>query len=202
MNNGQQKTIPLLMDHYELAYYQTFRIAAKLQLPETLNAFEKYLGALKKYAVLPFVCTGSDDRTLLALVSALTEANSGFSGYAALVQNLRRTPSLEEVIDVQLSKTVSLRTVLDTIRSWQQEQLITPKWYELRENDIDMYMTNNMIAVVFMPLSTHRTKQSDDVRFWTDSCSESPVPEVYDDAFTDKSAAAIFTDQIRDYLQK
>lgn len=151
-----------------------------------------------------------------------------------------------------------------------------PKWYELKEKDIDMYMANHMIAVVFMPLSTHRTKQfdlikyyeatrfplgeiatnqalvapvlegmmfrnkageqnilehllsdenqaqlstqtmlapvssraeandqqSDDVRFWAASCTEGPIPGIYDDAFADKSAATTFAEQIRDYLQK
>ncbi|MCI1209627.1 MAG: hypothetical protein LKF96_09310 [Treponema sp.] len=157
--DGQQKMIPLLMDNYEIAFYRTYRNAAGLQIPETLNSFEDYLRTVKKHAEIPLVCAGSNDRTLLGFVSALTESVCGSEGYAALVGNVRETPSVDNVADATLSGSVSFRMVLDKIRSWQQEKLLMPQWYKLKEKDIDMYMKNHLTAAVFMPLSTHRTKQ-------------------------------------------
>lgn len=163
---GQPKALPILLDHYELAFYTTYRDAAGLRIPETLSGLENYLRAEKQFAEFPFICTGSDDRTLLALISALTDSLGGVSAYEALVDAIRKNPSLDSAMDARLSDTVTLRVVLDKLRTWKQDGLIMPFWYELRETDIDAYMDNHLTAVVFMPLGAHRTKRFEIIKYY------------------------------------
>lgn len=167
--DSEPRAIPLLLDHYELAFYKTYRDKAGLRIPETLSGLEDYLRKEKQYATFPFICTGSDDRTMLALLSALTDSLAGVSGYDSLVKAIRQNSSLYSVMDIPLSGTTTLRTVLDTLRLWKQEGLIMPQWYELKEVDITAYMENHMTSVVFMPLSVHRAKKFVIIKYYEEA---------------------------------
>lgn len=283
--DGDLKKLPILLDNYEIAYYKTYRTKAKLQIPTTLASFEAYLKTIKEFAQYPLICAGNNDKTLLALISALTESSYGATGYKELVANCIQDSSFEKNLDKPLLSTkadttiaspASLRTVLDLLKSWQQQELIMPKWYQVTDSDINAFMREHFLGAIFMSLSTHRTKefvlikyydverfpinqniknhaliapvlqgilfnntageqdilkglltdknqaklstktmlapvtsrsvpndrQADDVRFWAASCSAGPVTDLYNAAFTNPAEAALFAQNIRDYLRK
>lgn len=156
--NNAYKMLPLLLDHYELACYRTYRNDAALALPETFADFESYLQILKGYADYPFICAGKTDATLTAFVSALTESLVGSEGYAALVKAAANANGLSDLLDVPLGNGISLSSVFETIKQWQRERLIHPQWYNVTEKDIENYMEEHRLGTIFMPLSEHREK--------------------------------------------
>ena len=152
------KMLPLLLDHYELACYRTYRNDAALTLPETFADFESYLQIVKSYADHPLICAGKTDATLIAFVSALTESLVGSEGYAALVKAAANANGLSDLLDVPLGNGISLSSVFETIKQWQRERLIHPQWYTVKEKDIENYMEEHRLGTIFMPLSEHREK--------------------------------------------
>ena len=152
------KMLPLLLDHYELACYRTYRNDAALALPETFADFESYLQIIKSYADHPLICAGQTDATLTAFVSALTESLAGSEGYAALVKAAANANGLSDLLDVPLGNGISLSSVLGTIKRWQRDRLIHPQWYNVTEKDIENYMEEHRLGTIFMPLSEHREK--------------------------------------------
>ncbi len=156
-NNGYY-AVPLLIDNYELAFYRTYRNNAKLLLPETLDDFEKYLETIKRYTDVPLMCSGGDDRTLIALVSALAESMCGSAGYEKLFETVGTEKNFENILSVTLSGDNTFTSVLDRIRSWQRKKLIHPLWYMATEQDVLTLMKNHLTGVIFMALSDHRKK--------------------------------------------
>ena len=152
------KMLPVLLDHYELACYRTYRNDAGLALPETFSEFEAYLYTIKDYADYPLICAGKTDATLMAFVSALTESLAGSEGYATLVKAAASADRLSDVLNVSLGKDISLSFVLNIIKQWQHDGLIHPQWYNVTEKDIESYMEEHRLGTIFMPLSEHRLK--------------------------------------------
>lgn len=152
------KMLPLLLDHYELACYRTYRNDAALALPETFADFESYLQIVRSYADHPLICAGKTDATLTAFVSVLTESLAGSEGYAALVKAAANANGLSDLLDVPLGNGISLSSVFETIKRWQRERLIHPQWYTVKEKDIENYMEEHRLGTIFMPLSEHRQK--------------------------------------------
>ncbi|MGI0528876.1 hypothetical protein [Treponema socranskii] len=152
------KMLPLLLDHYELACYRTYRNDAALALPETFADFESYLQIIKSYADHPLICAGKTDATLTAFVSVLTESLAGSEGYGALVKAAANANGLSDLLDVPLGNGISLSSVFETIKQWQRERLIHPQWYTVTEKDIENYMEEHRLGAIFMPLSEHREK--------------------------------------------
>ena len=156
--NNVPKMLPLLLDHYELACYRTYRNNAGLTLPETFNELESYLHTIKGYADYPLICAGKTDATLTAFISAFTESLAGSEGYATLVKAAAGADRLSDVLDVSLGKNISLASILGIIKQWQHEGLIHPQWYNVTEKDIESYMEEHRLGAIFMPLSEHRVK--------------------------------------------
>lgn len=156
--NNTYKMLPLLLDHYELACYRTYRNEAALALPETFAGLESYLQTIKAYADYPLICAGKTDATLTAFVSAITESLAGSEGYTDLIKAAASTNGLSGLLDVPLGNGISFSSVLGTIKRWQNEGLIHPHWYNVTEKDIENYMEEHRLGAIFMPLSEHRAK--------------------------------------------
>lgn len=156
--NSTYTMLPLLLDHYELACYRTYRNKAALHLPETFADLEYYLQTVKAYADYPLICAGKTDATLTAFLSALTESLAGSEGYTALIKAAASTKGLSGLLDVPLGNGISLSSVLGTIKRWQHQGLIHPHWYNVTEKDIENYMEEHRLGSIFMPLSEHRVK--------------------------------------------
>ena len=157
--DGKERMLPLLYDHYELAFLKTAAKKAEV-VPSDWNSFVAYLG--KDTTQIPLFTAGADNRTLLAFVGALAESCSGTEGYNRFVRIIKKSSSFESVLDEPFGElnngiiSVTLRAVLDMIVSWQNTGIMHKTWFYGSEADTASFMKDKLTAVVFMPLSEHR----------------------------------------------
>ena len=157
---NDKKTYPILLDHYETAFYIPVAQNNNLEYPETWEAFEEYLKEASKHVFSPFFCEGSNDRTLLALIGSIVEARCGYESYEKLVETLKSAKNLDEALDVELGTVangaLTIRSILDMLKRWAEDGLIHPLWYVANRNDVLYFMEDRQIAVLFDSLTEHR----------------------------------------------
>jgi hypothetical protein len=108
----------------------------------------------------PFFCAGADDRVLTAFVGSLVEAMGGVKAYKNLIAELKNGTEFEELLDKDLgSPNVTLRSVLDMLKSWPKEGLTHPAWFNGQKNDLIYFSEENHIGVFFTFLRDHRNIQ-------------------------------------------
>lgn len=147
--------MPILLDHFEIAYYKTFRKQASLEIPETYDQLVTYLQTLKETAQYPLIVAGKDDFTLISFVGTMYEALFGAQAYSNLVNSI--STSISATND-SCTLPSELLPLLDTIKELQSSGLIHPKWTVAKENDINNFMADHLISAVCQTLSTHRTQ--------------------------------------------
>ena len=151
-----KKCIPILLDHCELAYNKAVVQNTIENLPLSLPAFYKYLNQAKNQVFSPFFCAGGEDRILAAFVGSLIEASGGVGAYKNLINELRSGTPFEELLNKDLGKT-SLASVLDMLKSWPEEGLTHPAWYNGQKNDLIYFAHDNHLGVFFTFLHDHRS---------------------------------------------
>ena len=157
------KVLPLVMDHYEMAYYREGMEKAKLDYPLSIPELQEFLKTMKGYVFSPFFCAGGEDEILLAFTGALIEGFGGTESYKKAINLLLKKPSLAQTIDEELSVSkkagdkFTLRAILDMLRGWQNDGLVHPNWYVGRNGDLTAFMEDNQVGVMFTSLSKHRT---------------------------------------------
>lgn len=160
LNSKDKKAYPILLNHYEMAFYTPLSKNYNLDYPENWEAFQNYLQEASKHVFTPFFCEGGNDRTLLALVGSIVEARAGAAAYKKLISTLAAAENLEAVIDLPLGEcadgTITLRLVLDMLKQWAKDGLVHPLWYVATRNDVLYFMEDKQIAVLFDSLLEHR----------------------------------------------
>lgn len=155
-----KKCVPILLDHCELAYSKTVVQNTTENLPSSFPTFLNYLSQAKNQVFSPFFCAGADDRILTAFVGSLIEAMGGIKAYKNLIAELKNGTEFEELLDKDLgSPNVTLRSVLDMLKSWPKEGLTHPAWFNGQKNDLIYFAEENHIGVFFTFLSDHRNIQ-------------------------------------------
>ena len=154
--DGARYTVPLLLDHFELAYYRTLRKEVNAEIPATLQELESYLQSIQPSIDTPLFCAGADDRTLLGLVSVLYESMYGSAKYRNLIARL--SDGAAGGTGTADARITALAPVIQKLRQWQQDRLIHPKWYKATERDVNTFIKDRRPGVLFMTLSEHRTK--------------------------------------------
>lgn len=153
-------SVPLLLNHFQVAYNDTVRHAAKIRYPASMEQFEIYLNWIKEYVLYPFYCAGGDDETLCALLTCFVESFGGTESYERLCKVLDGQQMLKDVVDVSLNEkagNVSLHTVLDILRKWQDAKLLPENWIASTKNDVKNFILDDCIGVLFSTLSYYRT---------------------------------------------
>ncbi len=155
-----KKCVPILLDHCELAYSKTVVQNTTENLPSSFPTFLNYLSQAKNQVFSPFFCAGADDRILTAFVGSLIEAMGGIKAYKNLITELKNGTEFEELLDKDLgSPNVTLRSVLDMLKSWPKDGLTHPAWFNGQKNDLIYFAEENHIGVFFTFLSDHRNIQ-------------------------------------------
>ena len=154
-----KKALPILLDHFEFSYNNPISQKIGMENPQTFDQLLKYLEAAKKYAFTPFFTNGGHDEILLGLISCLIEAKGGYDAYSDFVKNVRKNPSLENIINLKLGKAgqVSLAEVLKLLRSWAENGIVHPNWYYGKYRDVIAFIEDGQVALLFTKLSVHRT---------------------------------------------
>jgi ABC-type glycerol-3-phosphate transport system substrate-binding protein len=144
--------LPILLDHFEIAYnWKMFQDAGQKN-PETLDSLKASAKAIKKPSVWPIVCAGGQDTDLLMLVGSLTETLGSTKDWEALTEALSEGKTFREIL-----KETPLKKTLQELLQWRKEGLIHPEWYTMTDKDVLAFIENNYTGIIFMPLSTHRT---------------------------------------------
>lgn len=151
------KCVPILLDHCELAYSETVMQNTTSELPQSFAGFLNYLNQAKNQVFSPFFCAGADDRVITAFVGSLIEATGGVSAYNDLIAELRKGTAFEDLLGKELgSSKVTLSSVLDLLKSWPGEGLAHPAWYNGQQTDLLYFAHENHLGVFFTFLKDHR----------------------------------------------
>ncbi len=148
---GESYAVPLLADHFEIAWPKALFERLSLPPPRTTAAFLDAVKAATGQVRSPLVCAGSDDRQLLFLVSAMVSARYGPDERERLVTALRDGVSFAEALS-----STRLRDVLGELVSWRETGALHPEWLKFRERDVQGFMAEEYAAMAFMSLSAHR----------------------------------------------
>lgn len=157
----EERIIPILLDHFEIAYNRELIEAVEQGYPQNFIELQGFIKAVKGYVFSPFFTYGGDDQILLGFISAVTEGLYGYEAYKELEQAIVQKKSLSAVIDKELfvsnaDGTETLREVLDLLRNWVDEGLVHPAWPTANYSDFKSFLEDNQVGVLFTTLSKHR----------------------------------------------
>ena len=152
-----KKCVPILLDHYELAYSKTVIEKTGKEIPTSYPGFLNYLNQAKSYVFSPFFFNGADDRTLTAFIGAVVQAIGGQEAYDILVSELKNNTPFDALLDVNLGMpNFSLRTAIDPLTLWGKEGYTHPAWFNAQGNDLLYFAEAGQIGVFFTTLQEHR----------------------------------------------
>ena len=156
---NDRRALPLLLDHFEFSYNRNVSQKIGQENPQTFEDFLKYLDAAKKYTFTPFFTNGGDDEILLGLISCMIESKGGYDAYSDFVKQVRKNPNFEKIAGLKLGKSgsVSMEEILNLFRSWQENGIVHPNWYNAKYRDIIAFIEDGQVSVLFTKLSVHRT---------------------------------------------
>ena len=152
-----KKCVPILLDHCELAYNNAVVQNTTGNIPNSFSGLLNYLYQSKQYVFSPFFCAGADNRTLVAFVGSLVEANGGLTAYNNLIKELKAGTAFEELLDKQLcSANFTLRSILEMLRAWPNEGFTHPAWFNGQQSDLIYFTHEDQVGVFFTFLNDHR----------------------------------------------
>ncbi|MBR5966727.1 MAG: hypothetical protein IK015_11490 [Treponema sp.] len=153
--------LPLLLDHFEIAYYQISEKKLGLERPRTYGALLRYLEALKQGVEIPLVCAGANDTELFGFVSAMAELLYGAEDYKKAVAVLRESSNMNKD-----NLPEAIARVLDEIKALQERELLFSKWTKTSEKDISFFMQERKIGAVAMLLSKRRDIEYNLIKYY------------------------------------
>lgn len=157
-----QKNLPLLLDHYEMAYLTNARERAGVDFPSDFEEYMAYLFAMKNQVFIPFFTEGKDDDTLLGLISVQAEALCGTEGYKKLVSLINKYGNFYQVWEQEigysstLGTSITLKYIMDGLAAYVPNDLSIANWTNATAKDVKTYASEKQIGVLFSSLSNHR----------------------------------------------
>lgn len=157
-----QKNLPLLLNHYELAYLTKARERAEVDFPSDFEEYMTYLFAMKNQVFVPFFTEGKDDDTLLGLISVQAEALCGTEGYKKLVSLINKYGNFYQVWEQEigysstLGTSITLKYIIDGLAAYVPNDLSIANWTNATAKDVKTYASEKQIGVLFSSLSNHR----------------------------------------------
>ena len=152
-----KKCVPIILDCCEFDYSTAVMKKLKNGIPQSYDSFQGFLQQAKGVVFSPVYCNGGEDRILIDLIGALVMAQGGLSAYNRLIEGLRKTESVDSMLDVKLDgKALTLRALLDMIKAWPEEGLTNKAWYNGRGNDLVYFADSKQLGCFFTTLSEHR----------------------------------------------
>ena len=148
--NGENLVLPVLLDHWEIAYYRTYREQCKLGIPQIDDHLKLYLEMIKDKAIFPLYLAGADDETLLGFISLVAESMMTKEAYNQLLTDMYMTAEYDKPLPE------SLMPVMEKIQEMVENQYIYRKWYENTTADLDFAMKEHKVGSIVTSLSNHR----------------------------------------------
>ena len=197
VRQNSKKCAPILLDHCELAFRTEVVNKNGGDLPYSYTNFKKYLYKAKSQVFSPFYCNGAEDRILIDLIGELVLAYGGLSAYKNIIEELRQAEKLEQIIDKELVRNVTLRKVLDELKAMPEEGLTHPSWYQGRGNDLLYFAEDGQVGVFFTLLSEHRKIPYNVVKNYESSLFPPEVTASYYGLVAPAVSVMLFSDNSR-----
>ncbi|MBP5402954.1 MAG: hypothetical protein J6Y36_07345 [Treponema sp.] len=143
---------PVLLDHFGLSLYKTYRTELNLKRPDSIKDLNQYLKQIREKASHPLVVIGSDDRELIGFVSAMTQSYFPGEQYKKICDKVSNTQKLSTS-----NLPDELKTVLDEIKKMKRNELIYPEWTKVTITDAMFLMKEHNIGAIASYISTQRT---------------------------------------------
>lgn len=151
------ESLNILLNHFEIAYNKDQLHNKNMNYPETYSEFMQFLSLMEKQVFCPFICEGSNDNVLISFIGSMIESFTGTEGYRNFISKLQKTDDFDILLDETIaSSDITLRTVLDELRSWPEKGYTHPAWMQATNSDINLFMEENQVAVVYTSLTEHR----------------------------------------------
>jgi hypothetical protein len=120
--------LPLLLDHFEVAYDRNVFRQTGLSEPKTLDSLLFFARKTKTATRWPIICAGAQ----------IGQLQNGVTFKDLLVNT-------------------EFKSALDTLVAWRKSGLLHSEWFRMKNDDVIRFMEKNYAAIVLIPLSTHRT---------------------------------------------
>ena len=164
LDGDKNYALPILLDHFELAYYKPAQDKLKLKTPQSYGSLLRFLETVKKTQKIPLACAGGNDRDLLGFVSAMSETLYGAEEYKKMLSLVRESSALNKNALPE-----ALTRVLDEIKAMQEKELIFPKWTKVTIGDMRFFMQERMLGATAMFLSERRDFEYNLIRYFDSS---------------------------------
>ena len=152
-----KKCVPILLDHCELTFSKEVIKKINKEIPMSYTGFNTFLESAKGVVFSPFFCNGAEDRIMIDFLGAIVMAKGGLNAYNTFIEELRKASALDDVLDVTLDKKrLTLRSILDELKTWPQAGYTHPSWFNGRGNDLFFFAEDKQLACFFTLLSEHR----------------------------------------------
>lgn len=150
------KSLPLILDYWEMAYYIRGIQKTSIGYPRSLNDLIAVLEEMKEIVFVPMYCSGGNDRELLALISAFTESIGGYKAYENLVKLISKSDDFRDILDEELDSSITFRHILDFIKECKSNDLLYRKWIYSKDGELNNLAKERDIGVFFTSLTKHR----------------------------------------------
>lgn len=159
--DGAHYELPLLLDHFEISYYQISKKQMGMENPRNYGELLRYLESAKERVEFPLVCAGANDQDLFGFVSVMAESFYGADEYQKAQEALAQASSLNK-----RDLPESLTKVLDEIKAMQERNFIHPRWTRVSNGDLRYYMQERKIGALAMFLSERRDFEYNLIRYY------------------------------------
>lgn len=147
---NENYALPVLLDHFELAVYKTYRTQLNLKIPQTLKQLTSYLIAVNENASYPLLVIGADDNELWGFVSTFAESMFSSEQYEVLCKSLYEAQKTNQDIPYNLKLT------LNEIKKLMHLGLMHPQWTQLTQKDAEYLLKDHRVGTLASTLSMHR----------------------------------------------
>lgn len=187
--------LPVLLDHFELAWNRKLLSRKGFGKPDSLEGFEAAARAVKAKTVWPISCAGAVDDDLAMFVGSVIEAVSGADTLEAFARGLQTGENAATLAEKQ-----GIAVAFDTLARWRREGLLHPEWLNMDAQTVKSLMESDATAFAFMTLSAHRTVDQKTIEKY----ESAPMPASgtrTDRAFVAPAIAAVRLDAKRNAQQ-
>lgn len=160
LSDDKKIFVPLLYDYYPLFYSKSSLNRGFDEIEDfvSFDAMEKE--ALDQYA-FPLYAAGRSIDHFYGLISCFTESLCGSEGYRKLCGLIESGKDFEECCDEPLAEIqgekITFRTVLEYIRTLQDDKILSGQWHSYSTSDEMLLMSEDEIYSISMPLDHYRT---------------------------------------------
>ncbi|MBP5441877.1 MAG: hypothetical protein J6Y60_01415 [Treponema sp.] len=160
LSGDKQVFLPLLYDYSPLFYSKSSLNRGFDEIADFGSFDEMEQKAVGEYAFSLYASGKSIDH-FYGLISCITESICGSAGYRKLCDLIESGKDFEECCDEPLAEIqgekITFRTVLEYIRTLQDDKILSGQWHSYSTSDEMLLMSEDEIYSISMPLDYYRT---------------------------------------------